>query len=265
MTSPARATTDTAEDDAAMASTHGSRIIAALEDAWQAIRDHHPQVPAVVLITGSGAHQKGTPEGYKLRGHHWPERWIHGTQRAPELFIAGELLGLGGRAVLEVMLHEAAHALATVRRIKDTSAEGNRYHNKRFVTLAEELGLAGPAATDKVTGWSDCKITDPTAAAYATVIGAIDSARLPYLADLAGLGDGQDGGGTGEGEDKTGDKPKTRRGGQRRAAECACDPPRRIQLTPKQLEAGPVICGVCGERFEPPEPAGDEHQDHDET
>ena len=31
------------------------------------------------------------------------------------------------------MLHEAAHALATRRGIKDTSAAGNRYHNKRFV------------------------------------------------------------------------------------------------------------------------------------
>ncbi len=64
--------------------------------------------------------------------------------RAPELFVAGELLAAGGRAVVEVMLHEAAHALATKRGIKDTSAAGNRYHNKRFVAPAAELGLRGP-------------------------------------------------------------------------------------------------------------------------
>jgi hypothetical protein len=138
---------------------HGSRTIAALEHAWAAIQDQHPDVPDVVIVTGAGSHQKGTPEGYRLRGHHWPERWIlqrHDGQRVPELFIAGELLSAGGRAVLEVMLHEAAHALATRRGIKDTSAQGNRYHNKRFVALAAELGCpprtaqtrspAGPAA-----------------------------------------------------------------------------------------------------------------------
>ena len=92
---------------------HGSRIIAALERAWAAIQDRHPDVPDVVIVTGAGSNQKGTPEGYRLRGHHWPERWVldgRDGQRTPELFVAGELLSAGGRAVLEVMLHETAHA-----------------------------------------------------------------------------------------------------------------------------------------------------------
>src|SRR5258708_29257115 len=38
----------------------------------------------------------------------------------PELFVTGELLAAGGRAVLEVMLHEGTHALAVVRGIRDT-------------------------------------------------------------------------------------------------------------------------------------------------
>jgi hypothetical protein len=65
--------------------------------------------------------------------------------RSAELFIARELLAAGGRAVIEVILHEPAHARAAVRGIKDTSAEGNRYHNKRFGALAAELELRGPA------------------------------------------------------------------------------------------------------------------------
>src|SRR5215472_12882687 len=113
------------------AGEHGSRIITALERAWAAIRQRHPEIPAVVVITGSATAQAGTPRGYQRRGHHWPERWVTGDQdgeRAPELFIAGELLdGPGaGRLVVEVMLHEAAHALAAGRGIKDTSAAGNR-------------------------------------------------------------------------------------------------------------------------------------------
>ncbi|WP_156046190.1 hypothetical protein [Herbidospora cretacea] len=55
---------------------------------------------------------------------------------APELFIAGELLALGAARVLQTMLHEAAHALAHVRGIKDTSRSGNRYHNSLFAELA---------------------------------------------------------------------------------------------------------------------------------
>ena len=92
------------------------------------------------------------------------------------------------------------------------------------------------------------------AAAYADVISAIDSARLPFLLDESlGTGgeDGQDGGEGGEdGQGK--DKPK-KRGGQRLAVECACQPPRKLHMTPRQIEDGPVICGVCGTSFEAPE------------
>ena len=38
----------------------------------------------------------------------------------PELFVAGELLAVGGRAVLEVTLYEGTHALAIVRGIRVT-------------------------------------------------------------------------------------------------------------------------------------------------
>jgi hypothetical protein len=236
---------------------YGSRIITALERAWAAIRARHPEIPDVVIVTGAGSHQKGTPEGYRLRGHHWPERWVTdpAERRVPELFTAGELLGAGGRAVLEVMLHEGSHALGVVRGIKDTSAEGNRYHNKRFVALATEMGLRGPDRPEKVIGWSDCRITDETAAAYADIISAIDIARLPFLPDgPLGTGDGEDGPGGGEsGEDGQGeDKPK-KRGGRRVAVECACQPPRKLHMTPKQIEDGPVICGICGEPFEAPD------------
>lgn len=233
---------------------HGSRIITAIEQAWVAIQSRHPEIPNVVIVTGAGSHQKGTPEGYRLRGHHWPERWVTdpAEQRIPELFVAGELLSAGGRAVLEVMLHEAAHALAVVRGIKDTSAEGNRYHNKRFVALATELGLRGPAAAEKVIGFSDCRITDETTAAYSDVIATIDSARLPFLLDDIRTGGGEGGGQDGGegGEDGPGpDKPK-KRGGRRVAVQCACPEPRKLHITPKQLEEGPVICGLCNTQFQ---------------
>jgi hypothetical protein len=42
--------------------------------------------------------------------------------------------------VLGILLPEAAHAIADRRGIKDTSRQG-RYHNARFRTLADEVGL----------------------------------------------------------------------------------------------------------------------------
>jgi hypothetical protein len=61
---------------------HGSRIIAAPERAWAAIRARHPEVPGVVIVTGAGPTRKGTPKGYQPRGHHWPERRVTNPERA---------------------------------------------------------------------------------------------------------------------------------------------------------------------------------------
>src|SRR5438874_13168751 len=71
-----------------------------------------------------------------------------------------------------------AHALATKHGIKDTSAAGNRYHNKRFVALTAELGLRGPDVPDKITGWSHCILHGQAAYdAWAEVTAGIDAAR----------------------------------------------------------------------------------------
>ena len=48
------------------------------------------------------------------------------------------------------MLHDAVHALAHVRGVKDTS-RGGKYHNKReFVTLAAQPGLLGPRGSGRI-------------------------------------------------------------------------------------------------------------------
>jgi hypothetical protein len=54
-------------------------------------------------------------------------RWTAGEAVMPEVFVGGEGLIRGAASVLETLLHEAAHALAYVRDIKDTSRQG-RYH-----------------------------------------------------------------------------------------------------------------------------------------
>jgi hypothetical protein len=74
------------------------------------------------------------------------------------------------------------------------------------------------------------------------VTAGIDAARLPFLLDLARParhgGDGQD-----QGDDGPGQPAK--RAGRRTPVECACHPqPRRLQLTPKQIEDGPIIVSI---------------------
>src|SRR5438045_1195970 len=63
-------------------------LIAALEYAWAAIRAHHPEVPAAVIIVGSGSPAKAS-QSLKY-GHFDGLRWQHGDDRLPEVLVSGE-------------------------------------------------------------------------------------------------------------------------------------------------------------------------------
>jgi hypothetical protein len=181
----------------------------------------------------------------------------------------------------ETLLHEAAHGLADVRRIQDTSNK-NRYHNQRFARLAKELGLQPPAVKDDVLGWSECLITDATAERYKDVIAAIDAEQLPHRRsawvsymqwkdDLHNRpGSGLDGGETavppfpvpmpGDDQPDAGDNPlepvtsPTGRDGVRITIGCACVPPRKMSSSPASFERTPVTCGACNTDFVQVEP-----------
>lgn len=114
-----------------------STILAALESGWEAIRKHQPDIPPVRIILASGM-QRGV---YKKRGHWWAKQWREGEEEAHEVLIAGERLADGAEQVFTTLMHEAAHALAFAREIKDVSRQ-NRYHNTRFKAFAEEIGCA---------------------------------------------------------------------------------------------------------------------------
>lgn len=246
-------TTETTETTSPEAG-HGARIVAVLEAAWFEIQQRHPDVPDVVMITGSG-HEK---KGMRL-GHFGADHWRHTDEgRNSELFIAGQTLAKGPRAVLQTLLHEAAHGVAHVRKIKDTSGDGNRYHNKRFAALARELGLTPPAKPVQTHGYSWSELTDETVTAYAAVIESIEAARLPYLPYYSlpeptgptGTDEGDDDQGEGDDEGEKA-KPKERRAGKRFAVVCACEEPRRIQVTPKIWESGGLSCDTCRQAFVP--------------
>jgi len=176
--------------------------MAALEGAWDVVRAHHPEVPPVVLVFGSCTARRAARrklghfaparwlpvhDGEPFEPQALPEAIDDGdlmaqlAASAERLLRSAELLsweaaaslsevlitadGLAGSAseVMGTLVHEAAHAIAFQRGIKDTSRQG-RYHNQRFKAIAEEIGL--DVRRDPGWGWSVTTLSDPTAASY---------------------------------------------------------------------------------------------------
>ena len=112
-----------------------------------------------------------------------------------EVLLTREGLDRGAADVLATLLHEASHAIADQRGIKDTSRQG-RYHNQRFKNIAEEIGLE--VSRDRQIGWSLTSVSEATANAYSQPLAEIAvtlragrsgtwSSPAPRRADLTAL------------------------------------------------------------------------------
>ena len=204
-----------------------AQLVAALERAWRAIASAHEDLPPAALILGQGSGRRG---GGLILGHFAAERWqLAGAADGAyvhEVLIGGEGLQRGAHDVLATLLHEGVHAIAAVRKIDDTSRQG-RYHNARFRRIAEEVGLV--VERDPVIGWSLTSLPHATAAAYASAIADLERAitlhRRSESSEVGGAG-----------------------GSNLIAATCRC--PRRIRVAPGTLAQGPIVCALCGARFE---------------
>jgi hypothetical protein len=237
--------TQTAPETAPMEHT-GSTVVALIERVWDRIRADHPELPRVVVTTGSGEFVKW--------GHFRPDSWKSGDEKLHEFFLASEALAKGAVQVLQTTIHEAAHTLARVRGQKDTSRQ-NRYHNKVFLTTAEELGLEHRASTpDKTHGFSFVTLTDATKEKYADLLEELTkelvlTGLLPFW--LGGEDEEDEKGGEKitkpkGGEDEEG-KTKTQSGNLK--AVCGCAEPNIIRLSRKVLDLGVVRCDECEELF----------------
>jgi hypothetical protein len=221
-------------------------IVAALERAWASIRHRHPDLPQVVMVVASGS--DGAPAGWLKLGHFAALRWQTGDGLMPEVFVGGEGLAAGPIAVLGTLLHEAAHALADVRGIKDTSRQG-RYHNQRYADLARDLGL-DITRVDPI-GWSGTSVSEATATAYATTIRDLAQALTIFRHSETGQVAAGDPGDAASGGDRT----RTRRprqpgtGASGNGLSCICECGRRIRVAPSVLAAGDITCGLCGTGF----------------
>ncbi len=199
-----------------------SGVVRVLEEIWRAIRARHGELPAVVIIIVSGTERK-----QPVFGHHAPGRWQAGTEQRAEIMISGEGLRRTPREVLGTLLHEAAHALAAARAIKDTSRQ-HRYHNTKYKMLAEEFGIT--VTFDPTIGWSPTTVPDHTAEDYANQLDALQAAMTLWRTDeeLA---------------------PTVRRNSNLIAAICPCG--RSIRAAASTLAEAPIVCTACGEPFTP--------------
>ncbi|MEW6470678.1 MAG: DUF6166 domain-containing protein [Actinomycetota bacterium] len=216
-----------------------SALVAACEEAWKAIQDHHPEVPDAVVVLGSGV-ERGRL--VKL-GHWWNARWLADGEVRGEVLLAGEALHLPPAAVFEVLLHEAAHGLSAARGVKDTS-RGGRYHNGRFRDAAEEVGLVvEPMAP---YGQARTSLSPPSEERYAGAIARLgDAMRIARQVEArTGAGISQ-----GEGQEADGSGPGTGGTRSRTSALAQCPCGRKLRMAPTVLAAGPVLCGVCEAEF----------------
>lgn len=225
--------------DAHVSTAISAPMVAALESAWSAIRARHPELPAVVVVLGAGSGDRG---GLRL-GHFAAMRWSStdsaagtgedgGRERLAEVFVGGEGLARGPVDVLGTLLHEAAHALAHVRRIQDTSRQG-RWHNARFKAIATEVGIA--VEKDSKLGWSPTTVPDGTRSVYAAVIEQLGRALRMRRAS-----------------EGTGGTEKPKRPGP---PPCVCRCGRRIRVAASVRELGPIVCGLCEQEFTPEDDA----------
>lgn len=233
--------TDKTETVAVVASS----LVRALERCWQAIREVHPELPDAVILVGPGDENPSL-----LKWGHWaPARWKvpeHGHRS--EVLIAGESLRRPARDTFETLLHEAAHGLAWVRKIQDTSRQG-RYHNQAYKKIAEEVGLA--VEKHKVYGWTLTAIPEETCTKYAAALALLGAeieankkahrlGRLDRGAQGDEDGDGGAGGGDGDGDGDGGKRASTMR-------QCGCG--RQIRVSQAEYIKGYIMCGVCGKPF----------------
>jgi hypothetical protein len=156
---------------------------------------------------------------------------------APESLINETVSVCGPGPSFERLLHEAVHGVAAARGIRDTSRAG-RYHNRRFLTVACELGLDHPAEAHASTGFSLVRMRPDTQRLYGPTVARLQSALDAYSEDAREarsvfLGPAA--------------RLSASGGGMRVKAVCGCG--RNLRVVRSILVKAPIFCGRCGEPF----------------
>jgi len=196
-------------------------LLLALQRLWERLRRDVPDLPPVIPAVSSN----------RRRTDHSASRWSRDEEGAVTgLVVTADVLQEGPEAVLEMVLHDAAHILNWVRNVPDTATRGV-YHNGAFLVAAEEVGLEWTDSSDRVPGKGYANPTISAAALerhredVAALSAAID-VTLPHL-----------------------EVPTTTSRTNRLTLRCNCDPPRTFRISRTIAAQGPIVCGICNSPF----------------
>jgi len=158
----------------------------------------------------------------------------HQVPAVAELFVGGDGLAQSAESVLATLLHEAAHGLADVRKVQDTS-----FRAVTTTPATSSWGRSWGSTSPQVPsiGWSGTALADGAAAELVQLTGAITAYRYAE-GSLPSGGDGGRGrqgatGGSGGG-----------RGSPRNGVVLLCDCRRRIRVSTTVAALGPITCGL---------------------
>ncbi|MFJ6637057.1 hypothetical protein ACIQMR_37935 [Streptomyces sp. NPDC091376] len=191
-------------------------LAAELTAAWVAIQKHHPDLPDLTT---------------------------------PESLIGESSAVCGAGLSFQRLLHEAAHGIAAARGLRDTS-RGGRYHNRRFLSTAEELGMKHSEHPHPSHGFSLVQIRTDTRRLYLPAIERFQHALNAHSA-LA-LSDSA----AGFYDPASRHRPFSRAVGRVKAV---CDCRRNVRVVMSVLALAPIICTACGTSFRIPEREENHH------
>lgn len=184
-------------------------LAAELAQAWADIQRYHPELPDLA---------------------------------APESLIGESSSACGAELSFERLLHEAVHGIAAARGIRDTSRAG-RYHNRRFLAVAEELGLDHPEEPHPSSGFSLVGLNPEAKRRYRQTAERLHRALKAH--SVATAGD------TARSFRGPAARHGSSGGGVRVKAVCDCG--RNVRVVPSVLAQAPIMCGGCGKPFRIPE------------
>jgi hypothetical protein len=233
------------------APSSASQLSAVLERIWRKVQLFAAKggtpLPNVHLVTGMGSVPGGINLGYVTVAPIWSVAGVDATN-VHELFISGEVLGMGAVRALETILHEATHLLAQVRKVKDTT-RGGRYHNRQFVEQAATFELEyAHGAPSKLIGYSAVTLSEFGLVIWADELAALDAEVRAMIATTLVRRNPED-----PSDDRMSPAPKvegepvaTRIVRRRLTFGCGC---RTLTMFAEDFEAGAITCHKCGEDF----------------
>jgi hypothetical protein len=145
-------------------------ILSALNDlALEVAAQHSIEGKISIVLGASGVTRSGQKHGH-FQARSWEDSEGNDIH---EISLAGESLKRGAVATVGTLIHELAHAYCHENDIKDTSDSG-RWHNKKFKTIAEDMGLDIEKA-DRI-GFSVTTVPEVTQTRYAKHIAKLEEA-----------------------------------------------------------------------------------------